>query len=72
VSTGAVTLLTNPFQNVVYRLVLALICLLLVTEAKSARPEPPALIRDIHLVDDGEFLEPYLPAMRALPGWYSA
>lgn len=38
--------------------------LLLITDAMAARPEPPALIRDIHLVDDGRFLEPYLPALR--------
>jgi len=30
----------------------------------GARPEPSALLPKIHLVEDGEFLNPYLPAFR--------
>lgn len=41
-----------------------LISLLLIADTMAARPEPPALIRDIHLVDEGKFLEPHLPALR--------
>ena len=28
------------------------------------RPEPPALVPKVHLIEDGEFLHPYLPGLR--------
>lgn len=42
-----------------------LVIMLLATDAVySARPQPPALDRDIHLVEGNEFLDPYIPALR--------
>lgn len=38
--------------------------MLAANDALAARPEPPAIDRDVHLVDNGEFLDPYIPALR--------
>ncbi|MBX2886870.1 MAG: hypothetical protein KTR32_43385, partial [Granulosicoccus sp.] len=41
-----------------------LFLIILAGPSYGARPEPPALLPQTHLVEDGEFLHPYLPAFR--------
>jgi len=41
-----------------------LLLFVLVGPSYGAPPEPPALLPKTHLVEDGEFLHPYLPAFR--------
>lgn len=45
-------------------LALILLSFVLVGPSYGARPEPPALLPQTHLVEDGEFLHPYLPGLR--------
>jgi len=55
----------RDFYNLLFVLASTLLVLsLTVGDAWSARPEPPALQRDIHLVEGTEFLDPYIPALR--------
>lgn len=42
----------------------ALLLIVLAGPSYGARPEPPVLLPKIHLIEDGEFLHPYLPALR--------
>ncbi|MFK7891994.1 MAG: LamG-like jellyroll fold domain-containing protein [Granulosicoccus sp.] len=41
-----------------------LVLMVMATPSQAARPEPPALLPKVHLIEDGEFLHPYLPALR--------
>lgn len=62
---GAPAFSGNRRNGLVPAIISASLLLMLVTDAAyAARPQPPALQRDIHLVEDNEFLDPYIPALR--------
>jgi len=58
----------KPFRKTLRRrsfsLPVAVLLSFIMQDAITAAPEPPTIMRDTHLVENSEFLAPYIPALR--------